>query len=143
MLSHLRLFATPWTVALQAPPSMGFPRQEYWSGLPFPIPGDLPKPGIKPASLVSPALAGEFSVLVAGTKGVGGRKWVIVGLSEILQNPILLIQGPPPLSSPDAVTENSRTQTPRQSRPSQLILHQCKYVSFWLKCLRLQVWNMY
>ena len=42
---------TPWTVAHQAPPSMGFSRQEYWSGLPFPSPGDLPNPGIKPRSL--------------------------------------------------------------------------------------------
>ena len=41
---------TPWTVALQAPLSMGFPRQEYWSGLPFPSPGDLPDPGIEPGS---------------------------------------------------------------------------------------------
>ena len=49
-LSHVRLFATPWTVAYQASPSMGFSRQEYWSGLPFPSPGDLPKPGIKPGS---------------------------------------------------------------------------------------------
>ena len=49
-LSHVRLFATPWTVAYQAPPSMGFSRQEYWSGLPFPSPGDLPDPGIKPGS---------------------------------------------------------------------------------------------
>ena len=48
LLSHVRLFATPWTVAYQAPPSMEFSRQEYWSGLPFPLPGDLPKPGIKP-----------------------------------------------------------------------------------------------
>ena len=40
---------TPWTVAHQAPLSMGFPRQEYWSGLPFPSPGDLPNPGIEPA----------------------------------------------------------------------------------------------
>ena len=46
-LSHVRLFATPWTVALQFPPSMEFSRQEYWSGLPFPSPGDLPDPGIK------------------------------------------------------------------------------------------------
>ena len=52
--------ATPWTVAHQAPLSMGFSRQEYWSGLPFPSPGDLPDPGIEPASLVSPALAGGF-----------------------------------------------------------------------------------
>ena len=49
-LSRVRLFATPWTVAYQAPPSMGFSRQEYWSGLPFPSPGDLPDPGIEPGS---------------------------------------------------------------------------------------------
>ena len=51
------LFVTPWTVARQAPLSMGFSRQEYWSGLPCPPPGDLPDPGIEPASLMSPALA--------------------------------------------------------------------------------------
>ena len=49
-LSRVRFFATPWTVAYQAPPSMGFSRQEYWSGLPFPSPEDLPNPGIKPGS---------------------------------------------------------------------------------------------
>ena len=49
-LSHVRLFATPWTVAYQAPWSMGFSRQEYWSGLLFPCPGDLPNPGIEPRS---------------------------------------------------------------------------------------------
>ena len=48
LLSHVWLSVTPWTVAHQAPPSMGFSRQEYWSGLPFPSPGDLPDPGIKP-----------------------------------------------------------------------------------------------
>ena len=58
--SHVRLFATPWTVAHQAPPSMGFPRQEYWSGLPFPSPRDLPYPRIKPMFLMSPVLAGRF-----------------------------------------------------------------------------------
>ena len=51
---------TPWTVACQVPLSMGFPRQEYWSVLPFPIPGDLPDPGVEPASPVSPALASGF-----------------------------------------------------------------------------------
>ena len=51
-LSRVRLFATPWTVAHQAPLSMGFSRQEYWSGLPFPSPGDLPDPGIEPRSPV-------------------------------------------------------------------------------------------
>ena len=54
--SHVPLFATVWTVARQAPLSMGFSRQEYWSGLPLASPGDLPDPGIKPASPVSPAL---------------------------------------------------------------------------------------
>ena len=49
-LSRVRLFATPGTVAYQAPQSMGFSRQEYWSGLPFPSPGDLPDQGIKPGS---------------------------------------------------------------------------------------------
>ena len=60
MISHVQLFETPWTVACQAPLSMGFPRQEYWSGLPFPPPGDLPYPGIKLMSLESLALASEF-----------------------------------------------------------------------------------
>ena len=50
LLSHVQLCATPWTVAYHAPPSMEFSRQEYWSGLPFPSPGDLPDPGIKPRS---------------------------------------------------------------------------------------------
>ena len=49
-----------WTVACQAPLSMQFSRQEYWSGLPVPTPGDLPNPGVEPTSLVSPALAGGF-----------------------------------------------------------------------------------
>ena len=50
LLSRVRLFATPWTVAHQASPSMGFSRQEYWSRLPVPSPGDLPDPGIEPRS---------------------------------------------------------------------------------------------
>ena len=54
-LSCVRLFATPWTVACQAPLSMGFFREEYWSGLPFPSPGDPPNPGIKPGSSRSQA----------------------------------------------------------------------------------------
>ena len=62
VLSRVRLFATPWTVARQAPLSMGFSRQEYWSGLPFPPPEDLPDPGIEPVSPVSPALAGGFVI---------------------------------------------------------------------------------
>ena len=56
MLIRVRLFAIPWTVACQAPPSMKFSRQEYWSGLPFPPPGDLLNPGIEPRS---PALQAD------------------------------------------------------------------------------------
>ena len=66
-LSHVRLFATPWTVVHQAPLSMGFSRQEYWSGLPFPSPGDLPNPGIK---LRSPALQAD-----ALTSEPPGKPW--------------------------------------------------------------------
>ena len=60
-LSPVRLFVTPWTVAHQAPSSKGFSRQEYWSGLPFPSPGDLPNPGIEPRSpsLQADALTSE------------------------------------------------------------------------------------
>ena len=58
--SRVRLFVNPWTVADQAPLSMGFSRQEYGSGLPFLTPGDLPHPGIEPRSLSSHALAGRF-----------------------------------------------------------------------------------
>ena len=65
MATHSSILAwrTPWTVAYQAPPSMGFSRPEYWSGLPFPSPGDLPDPGIKPRSpalrLLADALPSE------------------------------------------------------------------------------------
>ena len=57
MLSHVQFSATPWIIALQAPLFMEFSRQECWSVLPFPPPGDLPYPGIEPVSLMSPALA--------------------------------------------------------------------------------------
>ena len=61
-LSHIQLPATPWTAAHQAPPSMEFSRQEYWSGLPFPFPGDLPDSGIEPRSpaLQAAALPSEI-----------------------------------------------------------------------------------
>ena len=64
-LSRVRLFVTPWTVASQAPPAMGFSRQECWSGLPFPSAGDLPNPGIEPGSptLQADALPSESPVL--------------------------------------------------------------------------------
>ena len=60
LLSGVHRFVTSWTVTHQAPLSMGFPRQEYWSGLLFPPPGNLPDPGNEPMSLQSPVLAGMF-----------------------------------------------------------------------------------
>ena len=71
---------TPWTVAHQAPLSIGFSRQEYWSGLPFPPPGDLPDTGIEPTSATSPALEGEFFTTVPPgrpIKPVLELKWII------------------------------------------------------------------
>ena len=95
-LSHVRLFATLWTVAHQAPPSMGFSRQEYWSGLPFPSPGDLPDPGIEPRSptLQADALTSEPPGKPEGWKReckyesnvwmLGSSVWAVVktGLTE-------------------------------------------------------------
>ena len=62
---HVPLFVTPWTVAHKAPLYMRFSRQEYWSGVPFPPPEDLPDPGIEPTSLASSALAGMFFIISA------------------------------------------------------------------------------
>ena len=63
VLSHAQFFAASWTVAHQAPLSMEFSRQEYWSGLPFPSPGDLPNSGIEPASLLFPAHTKHLTIL--------------------------------------------------------------------------------
>ena len=59
MLSRIHLFVIPWTVAAKAPLFLGFSMQEYWSGLPFPPPGDLPDPGVEPRSLMSHALQAD------------------------------------------------------------------------------------
>ena len=64
-LSHVQLFVIPWTIACKAPLSMGFIRQEYWSGLPFPSPGDLPNPGIEPGC---PALQADSLLAESGGK---------------------------------------------------------------------------
>ena len=70
MLSHVQLFGTPWIVARQSPLSMGFFRQESWSALPFPSPGDFPHPGVEP---VSPALQADS--LPTEPSGIGGGCW--------------------------------------------------------------------
>ena len=70
-LSHVRLFATRWTVAHQAPLSLGFPRQEYWSGLSFPFPGDLLDPGIKSmATVASPPMSMAAAAAAAAAKSL-------------------------------------------------------------------------
>ena len=71
VLSHVRLFATPWPVDCQAPLSMEFSRQEHWNGSPFPPPGELPDPGIEHGCSASPALAGGF---LPHEPPAGGRK---------------------------------------------------------------------
>ena len=81
MLNCVQLFATPWTVARQAPLSMGFSRQEYWSGLPRPPPGDLSDPGIE---LASPALAGGF--FTAGPSGKPAHTAAAAAAAKSLQS---------------------------------------------------------
>ena len=77
--SHVRLFATLWTVACQAPLSMESSREEYWSGWPCPPPGDLPDPGIEPTSLMSPALADRFFLPLVPP----GKPKFLCGTSEL------------------------------------------------------------
>ena len=93
VLSHVRLFVSPWSVACQASLSMGFPRQECWSGLPFPSSGGLPNPGIEPVSLVSPALTRRFFTISSTCyfttiKNLNTfsmeNKWCCQSLSEML-----------------------------------------------------------
>ena len=78
LLSLVQLFVTPWTVGCQAPLSMGFPRQEYWRGVPFPTPGDLPDPGIGCPSLGPPALAGGFFFTTSATWEALMKLWIII-----------------------------------------------------------------
>ena len=94
------LFVTPWTVAYQAPPSVGFSRQEYWRGLPFPSPGDLPDPGIEPRSSrlqadTLPSEPGEKPLIVdcqerqshlkvrEGEKPVSTKAWRLEGVQQV------------------------------------------------------------
>ena len=80
-LSCVQLLVTPWTVVLQAPLSLGFSRQEYWNGLPFPPLGDLPDPGMEPESPVPPALAGRFFTTGPPGKSSPNLQEKIVNLS--------------------------------------------------------------
>ena len=84
MLSRVRLFVTPWTVAHQALLPLGFSRQEYCSGLPFPSPGDLPDPGIKLTSPVSPALVGKFFTTWEAEKRNGFHQRYIQDLTSCM-----------------------------------------------------------
>ena len=77
LLSHVWLFPIPWTVDYQGPPSMEFSRQEYWSGVPFPSPGDLSDPGIEPRS---PALQADALPSEApGKPSKGSQPWILIG----------------------------------------------------------------
>ena len=84
-ISHVQLFATPWTVAHQAPLSVGFSRQECWSGLPCLLPGDLPYPWMEPASLMSPVLAVKSLPLVPPGKP-------LLSLNSVQFNTFLLLR---------------------------------------------------
>ena len=88
LLSHVWLIATPRTVTCQAFLSMGFSRQEYWSGLAFPTPGDLPDPGIKLASLASPALAGGFFTTAPPGSSGGSAVRICLPMQEIRVEPL-------------------------------------------------------
>ena len=77
-----------WTVAYQASPSMGFSRQEYWSGLPFPSPGDLPDSGIEFVSPVSPALAGEFFTMSTTWEVQNGNEGEVTQSCPTLGDPV-------------------------------------------------------
>ena len=79
-LSHVQLFATLWTVVHQAPSTMGFSRQEYWSGLPFPMSGDLPNPGIEPRS---PTLQADTLTSEPPGKPLGGIPHLQISASQI------------------------------------------------------------
>ena len=82
--SRVQLFMTLQTIVYQAPLSMGFSRQESWSGLPYPSPGDLSDPGIEPVSLTSPALAGRFFTTSGKVSPWGPSNTTILGSPESL-----------------------------------------------------------
>ena len=88
--SCVQLFVTPWTVACQAPLSMGFSRQEYWSGLPCPPPGDLPYPAMELVSLMSPALSGRLLTTGTTWKSMILNTWIKLVKLDDLSDPQFL-----------------------------------------------------
>ena len=91
-LSRVRLFATPWTVAYQVPPSMGFSRQEYWSGLPLPSP-DLPDPGIEPGfpTLKADALGSYILIITLNVNGLNAPETQTGWVDENMRMSALLL----------------------------------------------------
>ena len=110
-LSHVRLFATPGTVARQAPLSMGISRQEYWGGLPCPPPGDLPDPGIKLTSPKSPVLADMFFTT--------STTWVIYKMTTLVHWQDFRILGEPLLPPPPPWSPRSGCLQSRKVRFGQ------------------------
>ena len=111
--SCVQLCATPWTIAHQAPLSTGFSRQEYWSGLPFPPPGDLLDSGIELAPLMSPALAGGFFTTSAAWETHTERASLErTHLTE--PNPILFLKVPQDLTTNNVKFTKSSTQPNNQ-----------------------------
>ena len=141
LLSDLRLFVTPWTIALQAPLSMGVSRQEYWRGLPFPPPGDLPDPGIKPASLVSPASAGGFFPTSTSWEALPLLNSFSQVSPSIHHSRPTLFRDLPGLPC----TPNPQGDPARESRRSNLLLTPAKsqelYTSYFI--LPATFWNRY
>ena len=123
--SPVLLFETPWTVAHQAPLSMGFSRQEYCSGLPFPPPGDLLDPGIKPVSHRSPALAGGFFTTSATWETLAIRFFLLFIL-PVMSNSLWLhgLQHPRPI----------RPSPSPGDCPGSCSLHQWGYPASDRKC---------
>ena len=118
-LSRVRLFATPWTVVYQAPLSMESSRQEYWSGLPFPSPGDLPDPGIEPRS---PALQAWILNLVSPDSQTDIARQIEKDLEELTQSRSLRYLGYVPVLSLVRLFATPRTivhQTPLSMKLSR------------------------
>ena len=129
VLSHVWLFATPWTVACQTPLSMGFSRQEYWSRLPFPPPEDLPDPWIKHKSPVSLALAGGFFSTVPPGKPY----------KDVRHHLICNSQNPKPPKCP-VIKKSDRATEP--GKPTWFILSHIPYPS-WDQICQLDLQNIF